>query len=145
MKRQEEPSQRQLKVGEEIRHKISDILRRGGLNHPGLLDATVTVSEVRMSPDLRHARVFVLPLGGKAVKEQVQFLNEASREIRHLLGRTLTMKYLPALKFIADDSFEKGFYMENLFRSPKVSQDLGENYLKISPENNSENEEDQSR
>jgi ribosome-binding factor A len=118
------PSQRQLKVGEEIRHLISDVLRKTDFHHATLGKTSVSVSEVRMSPDLRHARVYVLPLHGSNSAEIVNALNELAPKIRHVLSKQLTIKFLPKLKFVEDDAFLQASKIDELFHSEHVKQDL---------------------
>ncbi|MBN9412721.1 MAG: 30S ribosome-binding factor RbfA [Candidatus Paracaedimonas acanthamoebae] len=118
------PTQRQLRVGEEIRHILSKILSRGDYSHPLLEGASVIVTEVRISPDLKHAKVFITTLGGKNMEAIVKVLNEESRPLRNALGRTLTIKYTPQLQFRADTSFEEAAKIATLLHSEHVAQDL---------------------
>jgi len=99
------PSQRVLRVGENIRHALSDIFLRGEIRDPTLEGVSVTVTEVRCSPDLRNATIFVMPLAGKNEKKVVEGLNENVKFIRGQLSKMVRMKYLPNLKFISDHSF----------------------------------------
>lgn len=119
-----ERSQRQLRVGELIRHALVDILARGELRDPDLAGASVTVTEVRVSPDLRNAAVFVLPLGGERTGEVVAALQRAAPFLRRLIGPSVTMKYLPELSFLADTAFDARERIDSLLRSPAVSRDL---------------------
>ena len=91
---------------------------------PALAEISVTVTEVRMSPDLRHAVCFVTPLGGEHVPEVVAALNRASRLLRGRLGRMVDLKFTPDLKFIPDDSFDEAERMTRLFSDPKIRRDL---------------------
>jgi ribosome-binding factor A len=118
------PSQRQLKVGEEIRHLLSDVLRRSDFHHGVLTKTSVNVTEVRMSPDLRHARVYVLSLQGENMAEVVTALNELTSKIRHLLSKRLTLKFLPQLKFVEDLTFFQAAKIDALLQSTHVAQDL---------------------
>jgi ribosome-binding factor A len=118
------PSQRQLKVGEEIRHLISDVLRKTDFHHTTLTKTSVNISEVRMSPDLRHARVYILPLQGTNSAEIVTALNELAPRIRHLLAKHLTIKFLPKLKFVEDDAFLQASKIDEIFQTKHVAQDL---------------------
>ena len=98
------PSQRVLRVGENIRHALSDIFLRGEIRDPALEGVSVTVTEVRCSPDLRNATIFVMPLAGKNEQKVVEGLNENVKFIRGQLSKMVRMKYLPNLKFISDYS-----------------------------------------
>jgi len=124
------PSQRQLRAGELIRHALVDILREEELADPALQGVSVTVSEVRMSPDLKHAICFVEPLGAGVTGESVQHIDEiikalngAAKFLRGRLGRSIDMKFTPDLKFIHDESFNSAAYMDRLFLDPRVQQD----------------------
>ncbi len=118
------PSQRQLRVGELVRHELSDILARGGFHDPELQGRIITVPEVRMTPDLKTALVFVMPLGGSGEKEIVAALNRNKKRIRGLISRKMTLKYMPGLKFEIDRSFQASSRIEELLRSPQVARDL---------------------
>lgn len=118
------PTQRQLRVGEEIRHILATILSRGDYSHPLLEEASVIVTEVRISPDLKHAKVFITSLGGKNMEAVVKILNEASSQLRNSLGRALTIKYTPQLQFKADTAFEEAAKIATLLHSDHVAQDL---------------------
>ncbi|MCB9959190.1 MAG: 30S ribosome-binding factor RbfA [Rhodospirillaceae bacterium] len=119
-----QPSQRQLRVGEQIRHSLSEILARGELHDPELIDVSITVSEVRISPDLRNATAFVVPLGGAHVGETVAALRRAAPHLRALVSRGLRLKYAPTLSFQADTSFDEADRIGQLLRSPQVVRDL---------------------
>lgn len=125
------PSQRQLRAGELIRHALVEILREEELQDEALQNISVTVSEVRMSPDLKHAICFVEPLGAgltgqdaaKNTGEIIKGLNRVSKFLRGRLGRSIDMKFTPDLKFIHDESFGTAAYMDKLFLDPRVQQD----------------------
>lgn len=121
------PSQRQLRAGELIRHALVEILREEELADEALHNISVTVSEVRMSPDLKHAVCFVEPLGagltGEDTTEVIKGLNRVAKFLRGRLGRSIDMKFTPDLKFIHDESFGTAAYMDKLFLDPKVQQD----------------------
>lgn len=119
------PNHRLLRVGENIRHALSDIFTRGEIRDPDLEGISVTVTEVRCSPDLRNATIFVMPLGGNNVKDVVEALNRNRKYIRGQLSRMVSMKYLPNLKFTSDSSFGEADHIEELLHSPHVAQDLG--------------------
>ena len=118
------PSQRQLRAGELVRHALVELLREETLADPALENVSVTLTEVRMSPDLRHALCFILPLGGEHTPEVVAGLNRASRFLRGRLGRIVELKFTPDLKFVSDDSFAAAERMNRLFDDPKVRRDL---------------------
>jgi len=118
------PSQRQLRAGELVRHALVEILREEDLADPALEGVSVTVTEVRMSPDLRHAVCFVEPLGGGEAEAVVAGLNRTARFLRGRLGHMVTLKFTPDLKFVHDESFAEAERMRRLFDDPKVRQDL---------------------
>ena len=101
------PSQRQLRVGEELRHALAWILERGEIRDPGLGGAAVTVTEVRVGPDLRNATAYVIPLGGNNVTEVVDALNRAAPFVRRQLGKAVKLRHLPNLNFVADTTFDE--------------------------------------
>ena len=111
-------SQRQLRVGEEIRHALAEVLRDGAFADPRLVDVSITVSQVKMSPDLRHANVFVTPLGksGDGAAEIVKILNKISGYFRHEVDKRVALKFSAKLKFIYDTSFETAARMEELLK-----------------------------
>lgn len=117
------PSQRQLRVGEEIRHALADILRRGELRDPALLDVNVTVTEVRISPDLKNATAFVMPLGG-GNPEVIAALNRASPFLRSQVAREVRLQHVPRLGFEADTSFDYATKIDRLLHDPAVARDL---------------------
>ena len=119
-----DPSQRQLRAGELVRHALVEILRHESFADPALTDAVVTISEVRMSPDLKHALCFVEPLGGKEATTVIAALNRASRFLRLRLGPAIEMKNTPALKFVHDDSFDAADHINRLLADPRVRRDL---------------------
>lgn len=119
------PSQRQLRAGELVRHALVEIFQREDLRDPALEGVSITVSEARMSPDLKQATVFCTPLGGVHEKEVVLALNRIAPYLRSLLGRRIEMKFTPALRFVADESFAEARRVDELLASPKVRRDLG--------------------
>jgi ribosome-binding factor A len=121
-----EPSQRQLKVGETIRHALAEIFTRGEIVDEVLDRHSLTVPEVRMSPDLKLATVYVIPLGGGAAEaeEAVTHLDKHKRFLRGLLAKRVTMKFMPELRFKVDVSFEASARIDELLASPKVARDL---------------------
>lgn len=118
------PSQRQLRAGELVRHALVEILREEDITDPALEGVSVTVTEVRMSPDLRHATIFVEPLGGAHAEEVVSGLNRHAKFIRGRLGRNIELKFTPDLKFLHDESFNEAARMNRLFDDPRVRRDL---------------------
>ena len=118
------PTQRQLRAGELVRHSLAAILREEDIQDPALAGVSVTVTEVRMSPDLRHALCFVEPLGGVHADEVVAGLNRATKFVRGRLGRVVDLKFTPDLKFLHDESFNEAARMNKLFDDPRVRRDL---------------------
>ncbi len=118
------PSQRQLRVGEVLRRELAELLGRGDLHDPDLDGVSVTVGEVRTSPDLRQAWVFVLPLGGQDADKIVEALMRNRKEIRHLVTRNIKLKYSPELKFIVDESFDRMDATRALFEDETVKRDV---------------------
>ena len=119
-------SVRLLRVGEQVRHVLSEILQRGDVHDDVLASHPVSVTEVRMSPDLRHATVFVKPLLGADEKEVLGALKRNVRYLKGEVARRVNTKYAADLKFLADESFEEGGRIDRLLRSPTIARDLGE-------------------
>jgi ribosome-binding factor A len=119
------PSQRQLRVGELVRHALAELLARGDIMDAELAAMTVTVPEVRMSPDLKNATVFVVPLGAGDPRTAVKALERNKRWIRGQVAHKIDLKYAPDLVFRHDDRFEESARIDALLRSPEVAQDLG--------------------
>jgi ribosome-binding factor A len=122
------PSQRQLRVGEQVRHALSDMLQRGEVRDD-LIEATViSISEVRMSPDLKIATAFVSPLGAKNEDAILDVLNRNARFIRGRMAPALRqMRYMPEFRFRLDTSYDNMAKIDELLRSPEVARDLGNN------------------
>jgi ribosome-binding factor A len=118
------PSQRQLRVAEEIRHILARLLMRGDLHEPTLAGVSVTVSEVRISPDLKNATVFAMPLSGKGVEEVLKGLNRSAPYLRSQVAQEIQLRYAPALKFVPDKSFDEAHHIEEILRSERVRRDL---------------------
>lgn len=118
------PSQRQLRVGEEIRHVLVEVLARGHLRDPELQGVSITVAEVRVSPDLKHATAYVMPLGGAEVDAVVKALKRASGYLRGEVARAVRLRVAPELAFAADRSFEEAGRIEAALRRPEVQRDL---------------------
>ncbi len=119
-----EPSQRMLRVGELIRHALSDLLSRGALNDPDLEGRVITVPDVKMSPDLKLATAFVMPLGGRDVTPVLEALERNRKMLRTEVAHRVSMKFAPDLRFKVDQSFEYGAKIDALLDTPKVKQDL---------------------
>lgn len=119
-----QPSQRTLRVGELIRHAVSDLLSRGLVNDPVLDGHVISVSEVRMSPDLKHATAFVMPLGGKDVQPVLDALERNKKFIRGEVAHRVALKFAPDLRFAIDESFEQGSKIDAILNSPAVQRDL---------------------
>ena len=126
------PSQRQLRAGELIRHALVEVLREEEIHDPAMEGVSVTVTEVRMSPDLKHATCFVEPLGAGVetaptaghVDEIVKALNAHAKFLRGVLGKHIDMKFTPDLKFRHDESFDAAGRMDRLFSDPRVRADI---------------------
>ena len=123
---QEGRSVRLLRVGEQVRHVLSEILQRGEVHDDTLQSHLVSVTEVRMSPDLRHATVFVKPLLGQDEEAVLKALRTNTAYLQREVATRIRTKYAAKLKFIADESFDEGTHIDTILRSPKVAQDLDE-------------------
>lgn len=119
-------SQRQFRVGEEIKHVISALFERGALNHPDLYGKSITVSEVQVSPDLHNATVYFYPFGNEVLDMQKIYkaLNHSSGYVRSYVGKNVALPYIPKLYFVIDDIFDKGQSLQALFSDPVVVSDL---------------------
>jgi ribosome-binding factor A len=117
-------SQRQLRAGENIRHVLVEILARGELHDPALAGMTVTVGEVRTSPDLKHATAFVAGLGGHTPQQVADALNHARKAIRYELGRRLTSKFTPEVRFIPDTSYDDALEMNHVLAQERIRRDV---------------------
>ena len=120
----EEKSVRTLRVGEQVRHVLSEILQRGDVHDETLASHLVSITEVRMSPDLRHATVFVKPLLGKDEEVVLKALRTNTAYLQREVATRVQTKYAAKLKFLADESFDEGSHIDSLLRAPKVAQDL---------------------
>jgi ribosome-binding factor A len=120
------PSQRQLRVGETIRRALADILIRGDFHDPDLDGASITVGEVRCSPDLKHATAFILPLGGHDAERIVAALTRAKSELRRQLNRMISLKFSPELHFQLDDTFDRMDDTRRMLGADRVRRDLDE-------------------
>lgn len=119
-------SVRLLRVGEQVRHILSELLMRGEVHDELLTSTSVSVTEVRMSPDLRHATVFVKPLLGANEADVLEALKTNTAWFQKEVASRVKMKYAAKLKFLADESFDEAAHIENLLSNPKVAQDLSE-------------------
>ena len=119
-----EPSQRQLRVGQEIKRVITQVLERGDVRSSELADAFITVTEVRVSPDLKYATAYVMTLNGKNLGIVLEQLNAESWVFKKQIAAKLQLRYTPDLNFRVDDTFAEVDRIENLLRNPKVAQDL---------------------
>lgn len=122
----EGPSVRVLRVGEQVRHVLSEILARGDVHDDVLTNHPVSVTEVRMSPDLRHATVFVKPLLGRDEEAVIKALRTNTAYLQREVAHRIRMKYAAKLKFLPDESFDEASHIDALLRDPKVARDLGE-------------------
>jgi ribosome-binding factor A len=118
------PSQRQLRVGEQIRHLLAEILVEGNVRDPALTGVSVTVTEVRVTPDLQHAVAFVTPLGGRGAEAVVAALNRHKHFLRGLIGKGLSTRYTPEVSFRYDTTFDEAAHIDALLHSPAVRADL---------------------
>lgn len=119
-----QPSQRQLRVGELLRHALSEMLTRGEIREPVLEKTVVTVLEVTISPDLKQAKAFVMPLGGLKQDEVLEALRRSKKFIRGQVSRTVNLKYAPEISFHIDTSFENSAKIDRLLHEVGVSRDL---------------------
>jgi ribosome-binding factor A len=118
------PSQRQLRVGEALRHALAEILNRNEIRDPDLDGVSVTVTQVKPSPDMRYATVYCEPLGGQNAKEIVAALNRHKGFLRGEMGHRITMKFTPELRFVEDESFAEALKIDTILRSDRVSRDI---------------------
>lgn len=119
-----EKSVRTLRVGEQVRHILSEVLQRGDVHDETLASHMVSITEVRMSPDLRHATVFVKPLLGKDEEAVLKALRTNTAYLQREVATRVKMKYAARLKFLADESFDEGSHIDALLRRPEVARDL---------------------
>jgi ribosome-binding factor A len=118
------PSQRQLRVGEAVRHAVAGVLAQGEVHDPVLEGHMVTVPEVRMSPDLRLATIYVMPLGGRDEQAVIAALERNKRYLRGVIARKVNLKFAPDIRFRLDERFDEAERIEKLLRSPAVKRDL---------------------
>lgn len=118
------PSQRMLRVGELVRHALAEMLMRGEIIDPVVETATITVPEVRMTPDLKLAKAYVMPLGGAHADEVVKALNRHAKFVRGEIGHRIDLKYAPEIRFYIDNTFAEADRIESILRSERVQKDL---------------------
>ena len=128
------PTQRQLRIGEEIRHSVSEMLERREFHEPALQEVSVTVTEVRISPDLKNATAYVMPLGGGQADEVLEALTRARSYVRKRLGKALRLRYVPNIDFEMDTTFDQASKIGDLLNDPRVAQDLAVKSDNISEE-----------
>lgn len=118
------PSQRQLRVGELIRRTLSDVLNRGDIHDPDLNRMSITVGEVRTSPDLKVATAFVLPLGGNGAQDALDALRRNRHELRRAVSKQLTLKFAPEIRYVIDETFDRMDETRRLLSEDKVRRDV---------------------
>lgn len=123
--RSSEPSQRQLRVGEQIRHILAETLQRGHFHNVFLLDhaSGISVTEVRISPDLKHAKAYIMSLGGQNLDEALSALNEESGIFQKEIARQANLKFTPRVRFVVDDSFGEAQKIEDILRDIHYAPD----------------------
>jgi ribosome-binding factor A len=117
-------SQRQLRVGELVRHEIADMLTRGEVHDPVIEGHLITIPEVRMSPDLKLATVYVMPMGGRDATEVVAAFEKHKKYVRTEIAHRINLKFAPDIRFRRDDRFAEAERIDKLLRSPEVARDL---------------------
>jgi ribosome-binding factor A len=117
-------SQRQLRVGELIRHELAEMLSRGDIHDPVVEGHMITVPEVHMSPDLRLATIYVMPLGGRDEKDVLEALDRNKKYVRGEIARRVNLKFAPDIRFRLDERFDEAERIEKLLRTPQVRRDL---------------------
>ncbi|MFN3349575.1 30S ribosome-binding factor RbfA [Pseudorhodoplanes sp.] len=117
-------SQRQLRVGELIRHAVAEMLTRGDIHDPVIEGHMITIPEVRMTADLKLATIYVMPLGGKDVSEVIDALNNNKRYLRGEIAHRVNLKFAPEIRFRADERFDEAERIEKLLRTPQVRRDI---------------------
>ena len=120
------PSQRALRVGELVRHALAAMFARGEIDDDALRGSVITVPEVRMSPDLKIANAYIMPLGGQHAEEIVAALNRHRKFVRGRVAPQINMKFAPEMRFFVDQTFEEASRIDSLLRSDKVQRDLGD-------------------
>jgi len=118
------PGQRQLRAGELVRHALAEVLSRGEVHDPVIQGHMITVPEVRMSPDLRQATAYVMPLGGRDAKDVLAALDRNKKFLRGEVARRVNLKFAPEIRFRLDERFDEAERIEKLLRTPQVQRDL---------------------
>lgn len=121
------PSQRALRVGELIRHAVAEMLTRGDVHDPVIQRHVITVPEVRMSPDLRQATIYVMPLGGRDMAQVLEALENNKRYLRGGIAHRVNLKFAPEIRFRADERFDEAERIEKLLQTPAAQRDLKNN------------------
>lgn len=116
------PTQRQLRVGEQLRHIIAETMTRGHFQAEALLDAPVTVAEVRVTPDLKQAKVFVMSLGGQDMEKILPALNAEANVFQKEIGRQMNMKFTPKVRFLRDESFDEAQKIDEILRTVHIPE-----------------------
>lgn len=124
MKKNKQPTQRQLRVGEELRHALVEVFERDELRDPVLRDCAITVSEVRLGSDLRSATVFISPLGGGDAGDIVEALSRAASFLRGAVAKRVRLRFMPSLRFAYDESFDQADRIDALLKRPAIARDL---------------------
>ena len=119
-----EPTQRQLRVGEEVRHALTMAIERGEIHDPALAGQVITVTEVRVSPDLKNATAFVIPLGGDGATDIAAALNKASGFLRTWVARNVRLRHVPRINFIVDLTFDEAAKIGGVLNDPRVRRDI---------------------
>jgi ribosome-binding factor A len=132
------PSQRQQRVAEIIRHALAEVLSRGDLQDDVLTKNVITIPEVRMSPDLKLATAYVMPLGGKDEDAVIKALEKNKKHLRQEVARRVNLKFAPDLRFRRDESFDEAARIDALLRSERVARDTGKPGLDVSDDDNDE-------
>jgi ribosome-binding factor A len=132
------PSQRQQRVAELIRHALAEVLSRGDIQDDALTKNVITIPEVRMTPDLKLATAFVMPLGGRDEQAVLKALDKHKKVLRQEVARRVNLKYAPDLRFLRDESFDEAARIDALLRSEKVARDTGRSGPDISDDNDDE-------
>src|SRR5580693_1209799 len=127
-------SQRQLRVGELIRHELAEMLSRGDIHDPVVETHMITVPEVRMSPDLRLATIYIMPLGGRDGKEVLEALDRNKKYVRGEISRRVNLKFAPDIRFRIDERFDEAERIAKLLQTPEVRRDLAPDPQKNSPD-----------
>lgn len=119
-----EPTQRQLRVGEEVRHALAMAIERGEIHDPALAGQVITVTEVRVSPDLKNATAFVIPLGGDGAIDIAAALNKASGFLRTWVAKNVRLRHVPRINFIVDETFDEAAKIGGVLNDPRVRRDI---------------------